>query len=120
MDKLAELLEKASQQLGVAVEQLYAVLLQQAKVELVFDVLIIIGLLVLIALGIFAIKFCTKKANEDYYSDWEVGAMVSTAFTVITAVVSILGFIPIAIREIVQILINPPVWVLEYLVRMFS
>lgn len=120
METLAELLEKASQAMGVAVEQVYAVLLQQAKVVLVFDIIVIIGLLALTGVGVFAIKYCRKRAKGDYYSEWHAGVVVSSTVTAIIAGVSFLGAIPTGIREIVQILVNPPVWVLEYLAKMFS
>lgn len=120
-ETLTTLLEKASVAMGVAVDQVYSMLIQQAKVELVFDILLIIGMLLLIGFGVFAVKFCKKKADEEgYYSEWEAGVVVSSIMTAVAAGVTFIGIIPLAIKEIVQILINPPVWVIEYLIRMFS
>lgn len=121
MDKLWEALNKLAESTGVAIEHLYTLLVQQAKVQMIWDALIVLGVLLLIALGIFVTMFFIKKYKEDdFYSEWETPAIASGVITGVLGVICVVGVIPSAIREIVQIAVNPPVWILEYVMNLIK
>lgn len=116
METLANLLEKASQTMGVAVEQVYQVLLQQAKVELVWDILGVIAILAVLAICYtISYKMYKSESKSDYYRDYTGAVMIAVLPTIFGG---LLG--SMAIVEIVQILVNPPVWVVQFLIKMFQ
>lgn len=121
MEKMWEALEKLAQSTGVAVEQLYTILVQQAKVQLVFDVLLIIGIIILIAVGVFLTKYFLKKSKENELFDiWELPAIIVGFATCIGGFAGCTLQIPTLIADIIQILINPSVWILEYVMNLIK
>lgn len=121
MEKMWEALEKLAQSTGVAVEKLYVILEQQAKVQLVYDVLMIIGVIVAILVGVFLTKYFLKKSKEDgLYSEWEIPATFTGITTGVGGFIGCVLLIPSLIAEIVQILINPSVWILEYVMNLIK
>lgn len=119
-EKLWEALEKLAESTGVAVEKLYVVLEQQAKVQMVYDVLLLLGVVILLIIGGVAIKKLHKKAEEDMYGDWDVLFIIITAVTSVFGGVAVFAIIPELIKEIVQIMVNPPVWILEYVMNLIK
>ena len=120
MEKLWDALGKLAESTGVAVEQLYVVLQQQAKVQLVCDILLVVAIVIaLISAIIITIKLLKKVLKDGMYSDWEIPAMLSAIVTVVLGIIS-LFVVPMNIIEIVQILVNPPVWILEYVVNLIK
>lgn len=116
MGTLSQMLEKASQTMGVAVEQVYNILLQQAKVELVWDILGIIAIILILAVCYtLAYKLYKAESKYDYYKNYTGAVLTALLPTIFGGV-----FGTMAVIEIVQILVNPPVWVLEFLVKMFQ
>lgn len=66
MDKAMELLEKLAEQLGVAVEYLWATLVRQQYVQGVTDIIIaVLSIIVIVLLAIYSPKI-TKGANSKY------------------------------------------------------
>lgn len=66
MDKAIELLENLAEQLGVAVEYLWATLIRQQYVQGVTDIIIaVFGIIVVVLLAIYAPKI-TKGTNNKY------------------------------------------------------
>lgn len=119
-EKLWEALEKLAESTGVAVEKLYVVLEQQAKVQMVYDVLLLLGVVILLIIGGVAIKKLHKKAKEDMYGDWDVLFVIVTAVTGVFGCMGVFVLIPELIKEIVQIMVNPPVWILEYVMNLIK
>ena len=116
MERLVDLLEKASQATGVAVEQVYQILIQQSKVELIWNTLGIIAILVILAICYtVAYKMYKKERKYSEYRDYTGAIMTAIIPTIFGGL-----FSTIAVVEIVQILVNPQVWVLEYLIKMFQ
>ena len=116
MGTLSQMLEKASQTMGIAVEQVYNILLQQAKVELVWDILGIIAILLILAVCYtIAYKLYKEESKNDYYKNYTGAVLTAVLPTIFGGV-----FGTMAVIEIVQILVNPPVWVLNFLVKMFQ
>ena len=115
MDKLWELLEKAGTALGVAGEQVYGVLIRQAYVEAVLSAVMIIAVIVGFVVMWKATAKLIAHAKEDYYSESDVLAYIVRGCACI--------FAPIALyfdlRTIIQVVVNPAMWVLEYLTSMF-
>lgn len=124
MVQLQELLFKAAEQLGVAVEAVWGVLLQQTKVELAINIITIIIALAVIAGGIvggIAMLKAYRKQQEErsWYNvdEWlEPVGWISIIVPPIFGSIFFLG----NIRETVQLIFNPPMWVFEYLVKMFQ
>lgn len=117
VDKLMIELSKIEEYTGVSVEKLYEILEKQATVELIYNIAGIILLIFLIYLGYLASKYFASKTETlgGYYSDeWEIAMIISIGFTIIIAIVALFT-IPIGIRDIIQIIVNKPVWMLEYL-----
>ncbi|WP_297994090.1 hypothetical protein [uncultured Clostridium sp.] len=121
IEKLWDALEKIAQSTGVAVEKLYVLLEQQAKVQLACDILLVIGIIVVIIAGVIFSKYCFKRKNEDgRFSDWETPAIISTVLTGTLGIFGGFCLLPCLIEEIIQILINPPVWILEYVMKLIK
>lgn len=121
MEKLWDALEKIAQSTGVAVEKLYVLLEQQAKVQLAYDILLIIGIIVVIIAGVIFSKYCFKRVKEDgRFSNWETPAIISTVLTGALGIFGGFCLLPSLIGEIIQILINPPVWILEYVMKLIK
>lgn len=117
MDKLSDLLTKAAEQLGVAADAVYGVLLQQARVEFMWNVVSMVLLIVVaIILGLLAALFWRLYKEGDDWNDWNVGAVLCSIATVAVPLIGL----PIHIRECVQIVVNPPVWVLEFLMKLIN
>lgn len=115
-DKLIVELQKIGEYTGISIESLYEMLENQANVHLIYDILGFIGCISLLSLGIFAILYFRKKDKEDYnYStNYESLMIASSVATTIIAGASLV-IIPLCVGEIIQILINKPAWILEYL-----
>ncbi len=120
LEKMWEVLEKLAKTTGVAVEKLYVILEQQAKTQLVLDILTILGIICLIIGGIYVSRYFFKKYKESRYADWETPMILSGIITGVTGFLSIFFIIPELVREIVQILVNPPVWILEYVMNLIK
>lgn len=120
MEELWSRLDKLAESTGVAVEQLYSVLLQQAKVQLVYDILLLIGIIVLVAIGVLITKKCYKNSIKNPYSEWIVVFIILSVVTCAFGFVGVIAIIPKLIKEIVQITVNPPVWVLEYIANLIK
>ncbi len=122
MERLWDALEKIAQSTGVTVEKLYVLLEQQAKVQLAYDILLVIGIIVMIIAGVIFSKYCFKRYKEDgrHFSEWETYATLSSVITSVGVFSSCLFFVPMLIGEIIQILINPPVWILEYVMKLIK
>lgn len=124
MGQLQELLSKAAEQLGVAVEAVWGVLLQQTKVELVINVITVIIALLLIGGGIFAgLKMLKAYHKQEQERRWfEVDEWLEPVGWVSLILPPIVGSLVFMcnIRETVQLIFNPPLWVFEYLVKMFQ
>lgn len=119
-EKLWEALEKLAESTGVAVEKLYVILEQQAKVQMVYDVLLLIGIIILLIIGGIVIKKLHKKAKEDMWGDWDVLFVIVSAVTSVFGCIGVFVLIPELIGEIVQIMVNPPVWILEYVMNLIK
>lgn len=121
IEKIWVELEKLAQSTGVAVEKLYVMLEQQSKVQLTYDILALIGMVVLVIVGVYLSKYFFKKEKDsDYYGDWGVAGVVVAIFTGAIGVVSFFCIAPVLIEEIVQIIINPPIWILEYVMNLIK
>lgn len=121
MEKLWEELGKLAEATGVAVEKLYVILEQQAKVQLVWNILFIIGIIVAIVAGILLSKYFSKKAKEGgAYNEWDIPMVICSATTAIFGFIGLFFTIPKLVREIVQIVVNPPVWILEYVMNLIK
>lgn len=124
MGQLQELLSKAAEQLGVAVEAVWGVLLQQTKVELAINIIVIVIALIAIMGGIFGgIKMLKTLYKQKQERRWfEVDDWLEPVGWILIIVSSVLGSGVIMgnIRETVQLIFNPPMWVFEYLVKMFQ
>lgn len=116
MGTIAELLTKASEKLGIAVDLVYDVVAQQSKVVLVWNILTIIGLLIL---SVVLWKIGTKliKHYDEVLDDW--CAVLGWTCRACAGFLPVL-LIPEMIRGCVQILVNPPIWILEYLTNLFK
>lgn len=122
MDKLWEALNKLAESMGVAVEHLYVILVQQAKVQMVWDVLIILGIVIAIVFGIVMTRYFVKKCKADggLYNEWDIAVTISGVITGAFSLVMITTVLPTIIKEIVQIAVNPPVWILEYVMNLIK
>ena len=83
-------------------------------------VLILFLLVILISGGIYVSRYFFKKYKESRYADWETPMILSGIITGVTGFLSIFFIIPELVREIVQILVNPPVWILEYVMNLIK
>lgn len=115
MDRLWELLEQAGTALGVAGEQVYGVLVRQAYVEAVLSVFCVLAVIVGFVLMWKGTAKLIESANNDCYSDADVGAYIIRGFACVIAPVAIY----FDVRTIIQVVVNPAMWVLEYLTNMF-
>lgn len=116
MGTITELLTKASEKLGIAVDLVYDVVVQQSKVVLVWNILAIIGLLILSAV-LWKIGTKLIKHYDEVLDDW--CAILGWTCRACAGFFPVI-LIPEMIRECVQILVNPPIWILEYLTNLFK
>ena len=114
VDKLMMELSKIEEYTGVSVEKLYEILEKQATIEIIYNIAGIIFLIFLIYLGYLASKYFRSKTKGYYNAEWELALNISITFTVTVAIIALI-VIPIAIGDIIQIIVNKPVWMLEYL-----
>lgn len=120
VEKLMLELSKMEEYTGVSIDKLYDVLEKQANVQLIYDISKIVGCVVLLCLGVLASVYFIQKDDETNLgwhcitSIYEVMKEISLWATVGIFTVS-LFVIPSCIGDIIQILINKPAWILEYL-----
>lgn len=116
VEKLMLELSKMEEYTGVSIDRIYDVLERQANVQIVYNILSIIGVMLVVYIGYLASKYCkTKDEESPYYEDvWEIGTVFSISFTV-GMILFGLYLIPHNTAEIVQIICNKPIWMLEYL-----
>lgn len=117
VDKLMMELSKMEEYTGVSVEKIYEVLEKQATVEIIYNVAGIIFIIFLICIGYSASKYFKSKSesiNRYYQDTWEIAMIVSMALTLVFVIMG-LCIIPLCIGDIIQIIVNKPIWMLEYL-----
>lgn len=125
---LNDALIQISEKLGVAAEQVGIVLSNQTKVALCKDIIILSGLIILGIIVVRAIKKSYKKyvlyrdSDEYTYEDLEGAQTGLVAFSIIGVILALVSIfvIPNIISEIIQIVLNPPIWILEYLVELIG
>lgn len=124
VEQLQELLVKAGEQLGVAAEAVWGVLLQQTKVELAINIVILVIAFLAIVVGILGGVKMLKAYAEQYATRdrWDRDEWLEPVGWVLLIVPPLFGGLTILflIRETAQLILNPPMWVFEYLVRMFQ
>lgn len=115
VEKLMLELSKMEEYTGVSIDKIYDALERQANVQIVYNILSIIGVILVVYIGYLASKYCkTKDEESSYYEDWEFWKLISMGFTAFFVIVA-LFYIPDCIIDIVQIIFNKPIWMLEYL-----
>lgn len=124
-EKLILELQKLEEYSGVSIDSIYQMLEKQASVHLIYDILAIIGCIVLLCLGVFAILYFRKKDKETrrghYFisSDYESLKIISSIATTFIAGIS-LFLIPFCVADLIQIIVNKPAWILEYLTKLIK
>ena len=115
-EKLMLELSKMEEYTGVSIDKIYDVLERQANVQIVHNILGIIGIILVVYIGYLASKYCKTKDEESscYEVGWEMGTVLSITLTVGMMLFG-LYLIPHNTAEIVQIIFNKPIWMLEYL-----
>lgn len=115
-------LSKLAETTGVAIEKLYSILMQQSKVQVIYNILTIIGIIAGLIVGIIISRYFFKKAKTDigYASVWELPGVICGAITAIAGFVGCFIITPLLIGEIIQIFVNPDVWILEYIVKLIK
>lgn len=119
VESLNVLLDKAASFLGVAADKVYEIALKQAQVTVVTDFVWIIIAVTLIAGGLLLGHYLMKKSKE--VSSWDEGTYIMFGWLsrVIPTIIG-LSIIITSILEIIQIKINPELWIIEYLVNLFK
>lgn len=98
---------------------------KQASVHFIYDILGIVGCIALLCLGVFAILHFTKKDKETrrgrYFisSEYESLKIISSIATTFIAGIS-LFLIPFCVADLIQIIVNKPAWILEYLTKLIK
>lgn len=124
-EKLILELQKLEEYSGISMESIYQMLEKQASVHLIYDILAIVGCVVLLCLGIFAIIYFYKKDKEVYLRqkylkpDYEILLTISSVVTILIAGIS-LFLIPFCVADLIQIIVNEPAWILEYLTELIK
>lgn len=122
--QLQELLTKAAAQLGVAADLVWGVMLQQTKVELAVNIIAMALSALAIAAGLtVGIKMLKAYAAQCSTKErWERDEWLEPVGLLVAIVPPFFGLLALLfnIRETVQLIFNPPMWILEYLVRMFQ
>jgi hypothetical protein len=98
--------------LGVTAEHIWRVLIQQAQVEAVRCILIVV-----VAVLCGAVLYWRVKASIE--DDWDSELMIASVmvFAIATAVLSVLALI--ALTELPTLLLNPEYWALRQVARFF-
>lgn len=124
-EKLILELQKLEEYSGISMESIYEMLEKQASVHLIYDILGIVGCIVLLCLGVFAILHFRKKEKETrgrYFiinDDYESLKIISSIATTFIAGIS-LFLIPFCVADIIQMIVNKPAWILEYLTKLIK
>lgn len=106
--KLAELLDKLSTKLGVAVDVLWAALLKQAVIAAITD-LIVLGLVAYAGVWVVRyVKLCHKNVQE---RDWDEIAWLPCALVVVAYSLFVVGGIS-SLPMIFAGFFNPEYWAL--------
>ena len=108
-------LDTLSKKFGVAVDKIYPILLQQTKVDLVRDALMIIFSFIVLFFAIKLIKYGIKKNKEQDYTDyddvmgcWIVGGLISAIAVFI---------IFVNVSPIIQIALNPDYYIFTHYIQ---
>ena len=111
------IIDTLSKKLGVAADKIYPVLLQQAKVDVIQNILLIAFMLGLIVIAIIYIKWANKnyKDSNSYgsedtimYTSWWIGGIISLICLII---------IICSISAIIQISINPNYYIFSQYIQ---
>ena len=120
MKELTELLSELAVKLGITVDRLWIVLLKQAPISGMIDLLICIAF---VTASIFLFRFVQKKTTPqkgEKYADWveeeKVWAWIGTAFFI-----GVSGLIVLfSVESIVAAFFNPEYWALTKILSEIS
>jgi FtsH-binding integral membrane protein len=111
-DNVARLLEQLASKLGTTVEYLWAVMVRQAKIEAVADVVYLTICVVVLVVGIKKLINWGKE-NDDY--DFGVPGPI-TVFSIIGLL--IVGVVSLALMsELITLIGNPEYWALKQILN---
>lgn len=112
-NKVFEMLEQVAEQLGVAAEKLYPILLKQAKIDGIVN---IIGLIVLIIITYFSVRFAIKKYRKDVneFDELTIEGFVLSVFAFLSTICLIVELSLIK-TTILTPLLNPDWYILNEL-----
>ena len=112
MGELTVLLEQLAEKLGTTIEYLWGVLMQQAHVESVKNLIVIICSVLFLAVYSIKVVRMLKKWDEIEREDKEVGAIIFGILGGFLAIASFVGII-LGIDVFINTTINPEYWVLQ-------
>ena len=117
---LDQIIAKVSEQIGVAIDQLCTILMNQARVQLIYDIVYCVVFLIISATLIHYFKKYCKKYNESTdYCESDHYATIATIFAIIGVLFIIFGGIAFVadLKEIIQILVNPQIWIFDFIMN---
>ena len=122
MNDLAKLLEKLAVKLGTTAELLWAVLIKQAYISAITEVVLCSFLILLVFLSTkFVLKKTKKKLKEgytDWYeADWEEEGAVAAWFCIACFFTVVLVHVNTNIPNIVNGIFNPKFAALSYILK---
>ena len=119
-EKLMEAIESIAKASGVAVEKVYQVLEKQSKLQLVYDVVILVAVVSFIIGSIFLIIYAYKQSQKRPRNMWDTLFPIISISCAFFDSVFIFAVIPMCFLEIMQIIYNNPIWILEYITNLIK
>ncbi len=125
-EQIFDLLDKLASSLGVAVSELYAVMIQQCRAQIVKNIFSIFVCLAVLALcGVYVYVFFVKRSGEYdetllKQSEDDIGILAHIFLALGVAVlICIMFYLMIGyIREIIQCRLNPEYWAIKEIISM--
>jgi len=118
-EQTTKLIEQLAQKLGTTAEYLWTILLKQAPISAMIDLMCLV-LFTIIGIALYKLhKYCAKKTGEDERSIYDDrGELVIPAMLILT-VIWIIFFIAsfLSIGNIINGFFNPEYWALKEILR---
>ena len=117
---LDQIIAKVSEQIGVAIDQLCTILMNQARVQLIYDIIYCAIFLIISATFIYFFKKYYKKYDESTdYCESDHYATIAIIFAIVGGAFIIFGgiFFVSDLKEIIQILVNPQIWIFDFIMN---
>lgn len=117
---LDQIIAKVSEQIGVAIDQLCTILMNQARVQLIYDIVYCVIFLIISATLIHYFKKYYKKYDESTdYCESDHYATIAATFAIIGVLFIVFGGIVFVadLKEIIQILVNPQIWIFDFIMN---